>query len=43
MRFINVHKEMETKFRKEMIHLDKFSTVKKMKMRAQHRTNAMPM
>jgi hypothetical protein len=34
MRFVNVHKEMESKFRKDMIHLEKFSAVKKMKMRA---------
>jgi len=42
MRFINVHKEMETKFKKEMINLEKNSAVKKMRIRSQHRTNAMP-
>ena len=34
LRFVNVHNEMEAKFRKEMIHLEKYSTVKKMKMRS---------
>ena len=32
-RFINVWNEMEHKFRKEMLELDKLDTVKKMKMK----------
>lgn len=32
-RFVNVWNELESKFRKEMLALDKLDTVKKMKMR----------
>lgn len=34
-RFVNVWNELESKFRKEMLALDKLDTVKKMKMREQ--------
>jgi hypothetical protein len=42
MRFINFHKEKEAKFKKELIALEKNSAVKKMRIRSQHRANAMP-
>ena len=32
-RFVNVWNELESKFRKDMLALDKLDTVKKMKMR----------
>lgn len=32
-RFVNVWNDLESKFRKEMLALDKLDTVKKMKMR----------
>jgi len=37
LRFINVWNEMETKFKKELIHMEKFSAVKKMSIRARNR------
>ena len=37
-RFVNVWNELESKFRKEMLNLDKLDTVKKMKMREEKLT-----
>ena len=37
LRFVNVWKELEGKFKKELISMDKFSVVNKMKLKAQNR------
>lgn len=37
LRFVNVWNEMEAKFKKELIALDKFSVVKKMEIKASNR------
>lgn len=39
-RFINVWNDLETKFRRELINLEKFSAVKKMNIRARNRLPA---
>ncbi len=39
-RFINVWNEMDGKYRKELINMDKFSVVKKMQMKAKNRLPA---
>lgn len=40
MRFVNVWNEMDAKYRKKLIDMDRYSVVKKMQMKAKNRLPA---